>query len=318
MMKQKITYLFMVYKNADFVLHTCQQLAGEDVGFYVHVDVKSKEDFSILKDVTNLQFCDKQFSSEWGGPGFVYAIAHCLKQISEHIDTNYVVLMSESDYPVKDNCYIMKYLLNSRKDFATVSPLPCENPLHAPYGYWVEGGMRRVNCYAVRFGTKGIATIEPKKLNWGNVRQFGKLLIKAPSKLGEACGNWFKAARVMPDGIRWCGGDLWFSLRMETIKRIVAYLDHNDAILKEAKLSDCPDEVIFPTLIDAFSPAEERVDSILRYVNWPKVQADSPAYLTMEDTDIINRQIAEPDMLFVRKVEDMKVAEYIDKHILHS
>lgn len=39
-----------------------------------------------------------------------------------------------------------------------------------------------MKCYAIRFGNKGIATIEPQAMNWGNIRQFGKLLLKAPDK----------------------------------------------------------------------------------------------------------------------------------------
>ena len=107
----------------------------------------------------------------------MYAIAHCLQEIVEASNTDFIVLMSESDYPFKTGEYIYHYISESNKDFATVSVLPNDNPLHSPGGYWIEGGMRRVKCYAVRFGNKGVATIEPQAMNWGNILQFGKILI---------------------------------------------------------------------------------------------------------------------------------------------
>lgn len=39
---KNITYLFMVYKNADFVRHTFERLKGDDVRFFVHVDKKAR------------------------------------------------------------------------------------------------------------------------------------------------------------------------------------------------------------------------------------------------------------------------------------
>lgn len=186
--------------------------------------------------------------------------------------------MSESDYPIKSGVYIHHYISESNKDFATVSVLPNDNPLHSPGGYWIEGGMRRVKCNAVRFGNKGIATIEPQTMNWGNIRQLGKLFLKAPHKLGEAFSCLFKPVRKCPTGLRWCGGDLWFTLRIETVRKIVEYLEKDDSVLKKAEVSSCLDGVVFPTLIDTFSPKDERVDSILRYVNWPEGKSNSRIY----------------------------------------
>ena len=310
-----ITYLFMVYKNSNFVRHIFERLKGDNVRFFVHVDIKSKEDFSCLKAIPNVRFSSVRFSSAWGGPGFVYAIAHCLKEIVEASNTDFIVLMSETDYPIKSGVYIHHYISESNKDFATLSALLNDNPLHSPGGYWIEGGMRRVKCYAVRFGNKGIATIEPQTMNWGKIRQLGKLFLKAPHKLGEAFSCLFKPVRKCPTGLRWCGGDLWFTLRIETVRKIVEYLEKDDSVLKEAELSSCLDEVVFPTLIDTFSPKEERVDSILRYVNWPEGKSNSPTYIEMSQTELIDSLIKNKTMLFARKIQSLDMAYYIDSKI---
>lgn len=307
-----ITYLFMVYKNAEFVRHTVERLACVNASFYVHVDSQSVEDFHSLELIDGVCFSDKRFHCKWGDAGIVYAISYCLKRIVEIGKADYIVLMSESDYPVKSSDYIQQFFNRIDKDFATAHELPCDNPLGAPDGYWIEGGMRRVNAYAVRFGKKGVATIEPGVINWGNIRQFGKLILKDPFKLIDAVACLFKPERICPVGITWCGGDLWFTLRMKTVKKIVNYLDSNSDILREAEVSDCLDEVVIPSLIYAFSDKSERENNILRFVNWPRGKCDSPADLTISDKELIRKQVLCTDILFIRKVQDMNVAIMID------
>ena len=139
-MATRITYLFLIYKNPSIVLHTCQRLEGEGVSFYVHVDANSNIDFSALTKIPNLSFSDKRFATEWGSPGLVHATAYCLRRISENFDTDYVILMSESDYPVKTPEEIASYLKRNNMDFATANPLPCEYPLQIKHviGWKVE------------------------------------------------------------------------------------------------------------------------------------------------------------------------------------
>lgn len=304
---KNLTYLFLVYKNASFVRHTFDRLNGENVQFYVHVDGNSKEDFSCLKELPNVTFSSKRINCAWGGGEIVLAIANSLKEIAEKISTDYVILMSESDYPVKSSEYIQNFFNSTDKDYAIIKKFPVPG--------WIEGGMRRIKCYAVRFGNKGIATIEPRALNWENLRQFGKLLLQAPAKLPEAIRCLFKPQRSWPEGIQWCGGELWFSLRINTVQKIVKYLETDDRILKGSMISSTMDEVVYPSLVYAFSPASERVNSILRYVNWPAGKSKSPDYFSLAQADTINNLIEDKGTLFIRKVQSFEVAEYIDKRL---
>ena len=111
-------------------------------------------------------------------------------------------------------------------------------------------------------------------------------------------------------------GDLWFTLRIETVRKIVEYLEKDDSVLKEAEVSSCLDEVVSPTLIDAFSPKDERADSILRYVNRLKGKSNSPAYIELNQTDIIDDLIKNKTMLFARKIQSLCMTYYIDSKIL--
>lgn len=314
-MATRITYLFLIYKNPAIVLHTCQRLEGEGVSFYVHVDANSNIDFSALTEIPNLSFSDKRFTTEWGSSGLVHATAYCLRRISENIDTDYVILMSESDYPVKTPEAIASYLERKNMDFATATPLPCEHPLQNKTCYWLEGGMRRVKAYPLRFGKKEIASIEPRIINWGNIRQFGKLLIKSPAKLPKAIQMFWLPKRRPFENMPWCGGDQWFILRKSTVDKIVKRINEDNRIMEESENTIVPDEIIFATLINALSPVGQRKNETLRYVHWSSPKAKSPSLITTSDFKVLETQIENPDILFVRKIEDPLVIEYIDSKL---
>ena len=311
----KITYLFLIYKNANIVYHTCQKLSGEGINFLIHVDKNSHEDFSMLKTIKGLEFSDVRYATAWGSSGLVKATAYCLKLISKTYNTDYVILMSESDYPVKSSEAIVSYLNHSNKDYARATLLPNEYPLENKDCYWLEGGMRRVNAYPLSFGAKGIASIEPRTFNWGNIRQFGKLLLNAPNYIPRAIKMLFLSKRITFKDMPWCGGDQWFILRIATVNKIVERIENDERILQEADNTIVPDEIIFSTLIHAVSPIGQRENKTLRYIHWTSKKAKSPSSITMDDTTILDKQIVNPNILFVRKVESLSVIEYIDNKI---
>lgn len=93
-------------------------------------------------------------------------------------------------------------------------------------------------------------------------------------------------------------------------------LQRSPQLLNEAKYIECVDEIFFPTVVNHLIPKEEVVSSALRFVNWPENgQSNSPAYLTMNDRSKIDAQIDNKDVLFVRKIEDREMVDYIDERI---
>lgn len=200
-------------------------------------------------------------------------------------------------------------------DFATATPLPCEHPLQNKTCYWLEGGMRRVKAYPLRFGKKGIASIEPRIINWGNIRQFGKLLIKSPAKLPKAIQMFWLPKRRSLENMPWCGGDQWFILRKSTVDKIVKNINDDNRILEESENIIVPDEIVFATLINALSPVGQRKNETLRYVHWSSPKAKSPSLITTRDFKVLDTQIENPDILFVRKIEDPLVIKYIDNKL---
>ena len=149
-----------------------------------------------------------------GGYEIAFTILYCLRDIQRRCHADYIILMSESDYPIKSNWYIRQTLAEKRKDFITITPLPHPNPLHTPEGHWLEGGRRRYECYALRLKANSLATIEPKRFDLGNFRQFVKVMRDNPAKLLRALRIfWRYPRRKHPEYLRPCGGELWFILR---------------------------------------------------------------------------------------------------------
>lgn len=310
----KIIYLFTVYKNASIVKHTIEKLQSPNSAFYIHIDLASREDFSSLLQVDNVHFIGRRHYTPWGEIGLITAVVASLKEIVEaEPEAGYVCLMSESDYPVKHSEYITSFLSGQQKDYIVATPLPSNNPMHIKGHNWAEGGMRRINCYALKITPRQIATIEPRTMNYGNLRQLAKILIHAPRKLPSALKIWKTYPyRSHPPYLKPCAGDVWFILRISTIKKVLRFTDVHKDYLEYLKDSACADELFMPTLVNHIIPAKERVDNTLRYIKWPANRA-SPDNISIEDSMLLAEKINDNNTLFVRKVEDMEVCRIIDR-----
>lgn len=61
-----------------------------------------------------------------GGYEIAFTILYCLRDIQQRCHADYIILMSESDYPIKSNWYIRQTLAEKRKrfyhDYAIAAP----------------------------------------------------------------------------------------------------------------------------------------------------------------------------------------------------
>ena len=85
--------------------------------------------------------------------------------------------------------------------------------------------------------------------------------------------------------------------------------------MEESESTIFRDEIIFCTRISALSPVGQRKNETLRYVHWSGPKAKSPSFITTRDFKVLDTQIENPDILFVRKIEDPLVIEYIDSKL---
>ena len=314
-MGMDVVFLFLIYKNANLVYHICKRLENEGVYFYFHIDKNSQENFECLKQLENSCFASKRFATSWASPDLVYATYECIKDIISLHSKGHVILMSESDYPVKPIRYLKKFLVDNNKNYIVTNKLPCYNPIENSNNFWIEGGERRSKCYTLYLKSRQIATIEPKIINWGNCRQFGKVLLKKPTKIREAFGLWFRDKRMNPEGIDYYGGDQWFILKIESLKMVVDYIESHPRFFSDMQYTDTPDEIFFQSLFGSLIDIEERVGTTLRFIYWPPKPSNSPNIFKLSDIDLIDTAIRKSNIFFVRKVQDNHVADYIDSQV---
>ncbi len=308
----KVLYFFIVYKNPEIVERIIASLQSEHSLFLIHIDKNSKCDFNNIAHYTNVHFSSRRFPTTWGGPELAFAVYDGLKEMQDY-KWDYVCLLSESDYPVKSPEYIARFLENSNKDHIQINPLPCNNPLETPGGHWLEGGRRRVECYALRLAPKQIATIEPKRFDIGNIRQIIKTLKYNPQKIPKALKILFTYPNRPKTIDVFCGGAQWFFLKKETTEAIIQYGESHPDFFEDAVNTQCLDEIFFPTLVNLVVKDKTLISkNLLRYISWGNDGSSSPKDLTLKDYEIIEQCMSNPDILFIRKISDKEICDFID------
>lgn len=314
-MNMKIAYFFLVYKNVEIVEKTILQLkngVGHDDIYFLHIDKNSHENFSRLLSIPNVIFANKRFETKWGSPELAFAVVSGLKELVVSTEFDYVILLSESDYPVKTPEYIHTFLQNSNKDHILANPLPCNNPLSIPNCKWTEGGRRRINCYALRLNEKNISTIEPRTFNFNNIRQFIKVLRYNPPKIKKAINIFLNyPKRNHPSYLTPCGGHQWFILRRKTIEKLINYISQYPEYLEYCKDTQILDEILFPTLVYNLISNSKLSSDVLRFINW--AGGNSPKALTEENIPLIKTCISSQNILFIRKIESIRITNTIDQ-----
>ncbi len=309
----KIAYLFMAYKNASIVEKTISFLsAGSGVNdcFFLHIDKDSIEDFSSLNKIPNVFFAQRRFRTKWGSPELAFAVASSMIELSSFTKFDYVVLLSESDLPVKTPDYIHAFLQNSNCDHILCNPLPCENPLGVPNCKWIEGGRRRIACYSFRLNDKNIATVEPRSLSFNNFKQLIKVLRYNPMLIKDIMKCFlFAKKREHPKSLIPCGGHQWFILRSTTIKRIINYLESHPDYIEYCKDTQILDEIFFSTLVFNIVDHSEIDNDILRYIKWNS--GNSPDCFNESDYSLLQQCVSSKNTLLIRKVDSIQMTDVI-------
>ena len=260
----------------------------------------------------NVQLCEHRYSIDWGGITQVKALIACCQELcmkyKSEDEKRMVCLLSGYDYPIKSNDYIYNYFIaHSNLNFIAAMPLPNLR------SNWVDHGRRRIECYAVRLGAKSIATIEPRKLNWGNIRQLAKVVYYNPKMLADAFSKLFKSKRKHPTSLKPYGGEFWWVLPLSSIQKMMIYIDEHPDFLDYHHNTSNPDELFFQTLAYNLLPQETIACNCLRWVNWKG--GISPQNIAISDKEKLKKAFIRKDILFVRKVADAEVSDYINSLI---
>lgn len=301
-----VTYLILAHNNPALLNRLIQSLQHPNCSFYVHIDVKSKDDFSGLSPSENVRFSSRRMDVGWGDLSMVQTVLFCCREIIESFNSDMIVFLSGVDYPVKGAQYIYDYLnRHAHVNFITGVRLPSAGC------NWMEHGRRRISCYALRLGRRSIATIEPRSVSVNNLRQLLKVFVHSPKDIGRAVNMWLTyPVRKHPAYLTPFGGEFWWILPKETIEKVLSFLHQHPDFLNFHKDTLCPDEIVMNTLVYNLVDEERICNDCLRFINWKS--SPSPYNITMEDGEMVDNCVANPNTLFIRKVGGLDVCDYID------
>ena len=268
-MKQAI--LITAYKEIDALIDLINQL-GSDFNFYIHIDKKSKMDFSILYNIKNV-FVSNTYKVNWGGVNHLKAILLLSQESLNNVDNSFFHLITGEDFPTKS---IDSFLsLDRSRNYLEYFEMPANR--------WIgNGGMDRINYFQLY----DVFDAKKEKQN----SYINKILTKQ-KKLN------FKRSYSDKFPKKLYGGSTYWSLNRDALNYVVNY--PNKELLNRFKFTFCAEEIYFQTILLNSSFANTIVYNNLRYIDWSSGRGGYPAFLDESDFD----GIISSDKYFARKVK---------------
>jgi len=240
-----------------------------------------------------------------------YSVVDAVVALSEFAiksfpNANHFCLLSGADFPMKTHGYIRDYLATMPEmDFIQGTLLPSEKT------GWLEGGRRRIEAYVLPLNAHSNATIEPRKLSFGNMRQFAKVLLTNARKLPKALMMFLTyPKRVVPFGIKIYAGEMWWMLTKATLAKVLEWDESNPCYHKYHEDSQVPDEMYFNTLVWNLSKSVN--PDIKRFISWDSKQGSSPRWMDYKtDKQLIDKLIDNSNILFARKIKESQLVDYV-------
>jgi hypothetical protein len=254
-----------------------------------------------------------------GGGEMVEAELDGLKSIYKRWQDGYVILMSESDYPLKPNDYIRNYIFQKNKDFIATLAMTrhFKGELVQKQEIWqgAEGGRRRLETYNFHIGGRRIICVEPRVFNNSNIKNLFSVAYHKPLKIFKFLKIWLTyPTRRHPEYLQPYGGDQWFILRLSSVGKILDFVKQHPDYITYSKDTTIPDEVEMQTIVGNIIPKEERESKTLRYILWNQQKGWSPKEFkdNDEDMNMLQGALANKDLLFARKIQSMELKQKLD------
>ncbi|MFV8226705.1 beta-1,6-N-acetylglucosaminyltransferase [Christiangramia aquimixticola] len=217
MSKLKIAYLITAFGNYEHLKKLISALNdGTHVRFYIHIDKKSTMPANLAGD--NIRFI-KRRKVWWGGWSHMAAILDLMENSLE-FNSDYHILLSGADYPIRPNYFLYEQLKQGGEFINLIKGFHSHKPEDRIKYYYFDAFDRR--------DTGSRRTQIFRKLE----KFLSKFLIKRKYP--------FKAIYH---------GSTWWALTSNTVIYILDELKANPELLKFFKSSWCPEESLIPTII---------------------------------------------------------------------
>lgn len=283
----KIAYLINAHKNFKQLERLVARLNYDGADFFIHIDRKTDDtNFTLLLDALSIfkpTWVADRVDIAWARFSQVEATINGLRTILQSNKSyDYINFISGEDYPIKSNDYIADFFSkNNGYEFIGHFDPVSEG--------WAEG-MARFQRYWLDVVVKN-----------GRIRC---LLQRAAD---------FFPKRKIPKGYKAYAGSQWWSISSDCARYIVDFVDSNQSFVNFYKLTACPDEMFFQTIVMNSIYKTNVYNDNLRYIDWSEGQSH-PKILTKNDFCHIKSSTG----LFARKFDsnfDEEILDMIDDYI---
>lgn len=292
----KIAYLITAYNNPLHLNRLLKSLEHKDSYFFIHIDKKSNYKFNIPKH-SNIIILKNNINVYWGSFSFIEAIIK-LVALARSVGTfHYYVLLSGTDYPVRSNDYIRKFLKsNSSKEYINLSIMPANGkPMHRVEYFYIQTN------YDFKLGS----------------------ILK---RIVNRCIRIFKLKRKLPSqysNYNLYGGSNWWALSDKCIEYVLDFINKNPKFIKFYKNTLIPEEMFFQTIIGN-SSFMNNVNNSFTYADWSISTSAHPQEISKKHIPIFKKGFftsaygnRKTPILFARKFSDNseELINIIDKEI---
>lgn len=298
-----IAYLILAHNTPNHLSRLIHALDSPKVLFFVHVDRKS--DISSFRDrlsQCNVIFLEDRVAVYWGEFSQVRAILRLMKEALYHSpDSDYLCLLSGSDYPLRSPQYIDDLLSrNQGREFINLVRMPCEavgKPLDRLHQYRLQtphGSQLVIRTVAL--------------LNW---------LISDRLRLRR------DYSRVL-NGLTPYAGSEWWTLTGDACRHVLSFIDRRPDVVTFFKNVYAPDESFFQTIIGNSEFATRQVRN-LTFADWSR-PTGGPAIIDEDHLEgflkaecvMADDVYGRGELVFARKFTDdsSHLTDFIDAHIV--
>lgn len=269
----KQVFLICAHKDIDQLNSLVEALRDPDFLVYVHLDRKSALDPAALHP--SAIPVAPRIDVRWGGFSQVQATLVSLRQIlREQSDFDKVIFLSAQDYPLLPNALLKRELM-------------------------------RLQAHELLETTP----IRPDAWNVGFRYQFfhregGGRLERLACALANRVLRLTGRRRRMPDGFEPHGGASWWALSRDCLLDVLRLADSHPRLMRFMRTVQCPDEMLFQTLVMHSRFAGRVLSDNYRYVQWPEQGARNPKVLDAADFERIRASKAH----FCRKLDSQASA----------
>jgi hypothetical protein len=280
-----VAYLILAHDNPRHLSRLLSSLASSTSAFFVHIDKKSRCEFTHELSEDTVRFSTDRYEVHWGDFSMVEATLSLMDQaLHDPRRFDRLVLLSGVDYPVRAASYVESvFELHREAEFISIVRMPSEaadKPLNRLTRFRPSPDESRIRWF-IR-GTLRRARFIPRE------RDFKKAL----GALAPYAG-W-----------------QWWALTRDACEHVQSFCASNPKIVSFFRNTHIPDEMFFQTIIGN-SPYKDMVLRNLTFTDWT-AGGRSPAQLSSEHVERFasvtsfgpHDVYGDGEILFARKFSD--------------